>query len=207
MTSDPEEAVRLQGYGEMTLRTAIATLMGACAARAIRHRRSSAFATARASSREIRTLASDWSIAPDAPHRDRPALAGHRPRHGSRSTAPALADAGIPARCAGGEAVSPARGATALALAKVRSRPRPETRRNAPRLPNAPSSCGSRSLVPPDTDHAIAGPPPAPRDRAFMPVRCRPPRMLEVTVSAGRPAEPRATRCVRSTSARCSPRD
>ena len=25
MTSDPEEAVRLQGYGEMTLRTAIAT--------------------------------------------------------------------------------------------------------------------------------------------------------------------------------------
>lgn len=27
MTSDPEESVRLQGYGEMTLRTAIATVM------------------------------------------------------------------------------------------------------------------------------------------------------------------------------------
>lgn len=27
MTSDPEESVRLQGYGEMTLRTAVETLM------------------------------------------------------------------------------------------------------------------------------------------------------------------------------------
>ena len=27
MTSDPEEQVRLQGFGEMTLRTAVATLM------------------------------------------------------------------------------------------------------------------------------------------------------------------------------------
>lgn len=27
MTSDPEESVRLQGFGEMTLRTAITTVM------------------------------------------------------------------------------------------------------------------------------------------------------------------------------------
>ena len=64
MTSDPEEAVRLQGYGEMTLRTAIATLM----ALAPRERSATAIFRVRdgtrLSSREIRTLASDWSIAP-----------------------------------------------------------------------------------------------------------------------------------------------
>ncbi len=64
MTSDPEESVRLQGYGEMTLRTAIATLMTL----APRDRFDTAIFrvrdASRLSSREIRTLASSWGIAP-----------------------------------------------------------------------------------------------------------------------------------------------
>ena len=64
MISDPEESVRLQGYGEMTLRTAIATLM----ALAPRDRAGAAIFrirdASRLTSREIRALASDWGIAP-----------------------------------------------------------------------------------------------------------------------------------------------
>ena len=66
MTSDPEESVRLQGYGEMTLRTAIATLMTL----APRERADAAIFRVRDASRltprEIRTLASAWGIAPEA---------------------------------------------------------------------------------------------------------------------------------------------
>ncbi|MDE5442987.1 hypothetical protein GWG65_16300 [Bradyrhizobium sp. CSA207] len=63
MTSDPEESVRLQGYGEMTLRTAIATLMAVPA----RDRADAAVFRVRDESRlaprEIAELASDWGIA------------------------------------------------------------------------------------------------------------------------------------------------
>ncbi|UPK33688.1 hypothetical protein IVB18_36705 [Bradyrhizobium sp. 186] len=66
MTSDPEEAVRLQGYGEMMLRTAIATLM----ALAPRDRSDAAIFRVRDGSRlasnEIAELASDWGMAPMA---------------------------------------------------------------------------------------------------------------------------------------------
>ncbi len=66
MTSDPEESVRLQGYGEMTLRTAIATLM----ALAPRERSDAAIFRVRDGSRlalsEISELASSWDIAPTA---------------------------------------------------------------------------------------------------------------------------------------------
>ena len=66
MTSDPEEAVRLQGYGEMTLRTAIATLM----ALAPRERSDAAIFRVRDGSRlatsEITELASEWGMAPMA---------------------------------------------------------------------------------------------------------------------------------------------
>ena len=62
MTSDPEESVRLQGYGEMTLRTAVATVM----ALAPRDRSNTAVFRirdgARLASREIADLASDWGI-------------------------------------------------------------------------------------------------------------------------------------------------
>ena len=64
MTSYPEEAVRLQGYGEMTLRTAIATLMAQPAER----RSDAAIFRVRDASRftpgEIAALASDWGIRP-----------------------------------------------------------------------------------------------------------------------------------------------
>lgn len=64
MTSEPEEAVRLQGYGEMTLRTAIATLM----ALTPRERSEAAIFRVRdgvrLASSEIAELASDWDIAP-----------------------------------------------------------------------------------------------------------------------------------------------
>jgi len=64
MTSDPEEAVRLQGYGEMTLRTAIATLMALPA----QGRSDAAIFRVRDASRltpgEIAELASDWGIGP-----------------------------------------------------------------------------------------------------------------------------------------------
>lgn len=66
MTSDPEESVRLQGYGEMTLRTAIATLM----ALAPRERSDAAIFRVRDGSRlaagEISEFASDWGMAPMA---------------------------------------------------------------------------------------------------------------------------------------------
>ncbi|WP_369725797.1 hypothetical protein AB8Z38_14570 [Bradyrhizobium sp. LLZ17] len=62
MTSDPEELVRLQGYGEMTLRTAIATWM----ALEPRDRSSTAVFRIRDGERlasgEIAELASDWGI-------------------------------------------------------------------------------------------------------------------------------------------------
>jgi hypothetical protein len=62
MTSDPEESVRLQGYGEMTLRTAIATMM----ALAPRDRSNTAVFRIRdgvkLASGEIADLASDWGI-------------------------------------------------------------------------------------------------------------------------------------------------
>lgn len=64
MTSDPEESVRLQGYGEMTLRTAIATVMPL----APRQRAEAAIFRVRDGSRlatsEIAELASEWGIAP-----------------------------------------------------------------------------------------------------------------------------------------------
>jgi hypothetical protein len=64
MTSDPEESVRLQGYGEMTLRTAIATLM----AFAPRERSDAAIFRVRdgvqLAQSEIAELASSWDIPP-----------------------------------------------------------------------------------------------------------------------------------------------
>ncbi|GLR86391.1 hypothetical protein [Bradyrhizobium iriomotense] len=64
MTSDPEESVRLQGYGEMTLRTALATLMALPA----RDRSEAAIFRVRDASRltprEIGALASEWGIRP-----------------------------------------------------------------------------------------------------------------------------------------------
>lgn len=70
MTSDPEESVRLQGYGEMTLRTAIATLMTLPArdrsdATVFRVRDASRIAP-----REINALAAEWGIWPTGDSRD-----------------------------------------------------------------------------------------------------------------------------------------
>ena len=66
MTSDPEESVRLQGFGEMTLRTAIATLMALAP-----HDRSDAAVFrvrdgSRLASSEITELASEWGMTPMA---------------------------------------------------------------------------------------------------------------------------------------------
>lgn len=64
MTSDPEESVRLQGFGEMSLRTAIATVMPL----APRQRAEAAIFRVRDGVRlaesEIAELASEWDIAP-----------------------------------------------------------------------------------------------------------------------------------------------
>lgn len=64
MTSDPEESVRLQGFGEMSLRTAIATVMPL----APRQRAEAAIFRVRDGVRlaesEIAELASEWGIAP-----------------------------------------------------------------------------------------------------------------------------------------------
>ncbi|MBR0975122.1 MULTISPECIES: hypothetical protein [Bradyrhizobium] len=64
MTSDPEESVRLQGFGEMTLRTAITTLM----LLAPRERVDTAIFRVRDGERlatsEIAELASSWGIEP-----------------------------------------------------------------------------------------------------------------------------------------------
>jgi hypothetical protein len=64
MTSDPEEQVRLQGYGEMTLRTAVTTLM----LLAPRDRSATAIYRVRDDVRlaesEIAELASNWGIEP-----------------------------------------------------------------------------------------------------------------------------------------------
>src|SRR6516225_8859316 len=66
MTSDPEESVRLQGFCEMTLRTAIATVM----LLAPRERADAAIFRVRdgvrLASSEIGELASEWGIAPVA---------------------------------------------------------------------------------------------------------------------------------------------
>ncbi|MET4798002.1 hypothetical protein [Bradyrhizobium sp. LB11.1] len=66
MTSDPEESVRLQGFGEMTLRTAITTVMLLAA----RERADTAIFRIRDGVRlaksEIADLASEWGIAPAA---------------------------------------------------------------------------------------------------------------------------------------------
>lgn len=66
MTSDPEESVRLQGFGEMTLRTAIATLMRL----APRERSEAAIFRVRDDVRlaqsEIAELASNWGMTPMA---------------------------------------------------------------------------------------------------------------------------------------------
>lgn len=64
MMSDPEESVRLQGFGEMTLRTAIATVMLLAP-----HERAEAAIFrvrdgVRLASSEIAELASEWGIAP-----------------------------------------------------------------------------------------------------------------------------------------------
>ncbi|MDN4988564.1 hypothetical protein KUL72_27600 [Bradyrhizobium arachidis] len=64
MMSEPEESVRLQGFGEMTLRTAIATVM----LLAPRERADAAIFRVRdgvrLASREIAELASEWGITP-----------------------------------------------------------------------------------------------------------------------------------------------
>src|SRR3954468_24098774 len=64
MTSDPEESVRLQGYGEMTLRTAITTVM----LLAPRERADAAIFRVRdgvrLASSEISELASSWGLTP-----------------------------------------------------------------------------------------------------------------------------------------------
>ncbi|KRP99545.1 MULTISPECIES: hypothetical protein [Bradyrhizobium] len=64
MTSDPEEQVRLQGYGEMTLRTAVETLM----LLAPRERSEAAIYRVRDGVRlaqsEVAELASHWGIQP-----------------------------------------------------------------------------------------------------------------------------------------------
>ena len=77
MMSDPEESVRLQGFGEMTLRTAIATLM----ALAPRERSDAAIFRIRDGSRlpasEVAELASDWGMTPMAEVRS-PRLASPR---------------------------------------------------------------------------------------------------------------------------------
>lgn len=64
MMSDPEESVRLQGFGEMTLRTAVSTVM-------LLSPRERADATifrvrdgVRLAASEIADLATDWGIAP-----------------------------------------------------------------------------------------------------------------------------------------------
>ncbi|MBR0787666.1 hypothetical protein JQ631_01215 [Bradyrhizobium manausense] len=66
MTSEPEESVRLQGYGEMTLRTAITTVMllapGERAEATIFRVRDGV----RLAASEIAELASEWGIAPVA---------------------------------------------------------------------------------------------------------------------------------------------
>ncbi len=66
MMSDPEEAVRLQGFGEMTLRTAVTTLM----LLAPRERAGAAIFRIRDGVRlaksEIAELATEWGIAPAA---------------------------------------------------------------------------------------------------------------------------------------------
>ncbi|MGY3124296.1 hypothetical protein ACVWXQ_008233 [Bradyrhizobium sp. S3.14.4] len=109
MTSDPEESVRLQGFGEMTLRTAVATLM----ALAPRERSDAAIFRVRddvrLASSEIAELASDWGMTPMAEVRSpslvpRAALAGHRSRHGARG-ATAGTDGGVPGGRAGRAAV------------------------------------------------------------------------------------------------------
>jgi len=62
MTSDPEEQVRLQGFGEITLRTAVATLMQL----APRERSEAAIFRVRDGVRlaesEVAELASNWGI-------------------------------------------------------------------------------------------------------------------------------------------------
>jgi hypothetical protein len=64
MISDPEESVRLQGFGEMTLRTAIATVMRL----APRERAEATIFRVRDGVRlatsEIGELASEWGISP-----------------------------------------------------------------------------------------------------------------------------------------------
>ena len=66
MTSEPEESVRLQGFGEMTLRTAIATVMRL----APRERAEAAIFRVRDGERlassEIAELATEWGIPPAA---------------------------------------------------------------------------------------------------------------------------------------------
>ncbi len=73
MTSDPEESVRLQGFGEMTLRTAVETLM----LLAPRERSQAVIFRVRDGVRlaqsEIAELASSWGMAP-APHVRSPRL-------------------------------------------------------------------------------------------------------------------------------------
>ncbi|MBW7971787.1 hypothetical protein [Bradyrhizobium sp. BR 10289] len=66
MTSDPEESVRLQGFGEMTLRTAVSTVM----LLSPRERAEAAIFRIRDGVRlaasEISELASDWGMTPVA---------------------------------------------------------------------------------------------------------------------------------------------
>ncbi|QAU48483.1 hypothetical protein [Bradyrhizobium guangzhouense] len=77
MTSEPEESVRLQGFGEMTLRTAIATVM----LLSPRERAEAAIFRVRDGERlassEITELATAWGIAP-APEIRSPRLVPER---------------------------------------------------------------------------------------------------------------------------------
>ncbi|MBR0967710.1 hypothetical protein JQ554_26565 [Bradyrhizobium diazoefficiens] len=78
MTTDPEEAVRLQGYGEMTLRTAVATMM----ALVPRDRANTAVFRIRDGERlasgEIADLAAEWGIIQTGDIRSSPARASRR---------------------------------------------------------------------------------------------------------------------------------
>ncbi|MBR0821598.1 hypothetical protein [Bradyrhizobium liaoningense] len=66
MISDPEESVRLQGFGEMTLRTAVATLMALTPSERVDAAIFRVRDGVRLASSEIAELASDWGMAPMA---------------------------------------------------------------------------------------------------------------------------------------------
>ena len=133
MTSDPEEAVRLQGYGEMTLRTAITTLMLlAPADRADldlpRPRRRTPRLQRNLGARLRLGHHADRQPARAAPGATT-GLAQHRSRHGARSPA-AGADGGLHARRRG--------------RAQVTRPPAPTGSITSARSPSSPRHRGAR---------------------------------------------------------------